>query len=215
HGHLIASQVMVDEESAPLVDEQLLHQRSTNAHAHRADHLAAGGPGIEDAARRAHRQHAAYAGFARQGMHCHLDEVRSESALLRLLARVPEVNAVLTGEWPGIRSRPEVERAVSAAHFSVGKIRRGGIDDQLLSHRLTQLYTGSINTSGRTIAAPLSARAGGYGIGGVTEDHVDLVDRNAEHLRSRLGEDGVTARADVGHVRFDSDAAIALKAHAS
>src|SRR5690606_32034940 len=122
---------------------------------------------------------------------------------------------VLTGEWPGIRSRPEVERAVSAAHFSVGKIRRGGIDDQLLSHRLTQLYTGSINTSGRTIAAPLSARAGGYGIGGVTEDHVDLVDRNAEHLRSRLGEDGVTARADVGHVRFDSDAAIALKAHAS
>jgi hypothetical protein len=48
--HLVAGQVVVDEEAQPLVDDQFLHQRRTDPHRHGADHLAARGLRVEDAA---------------------------------------------------------------------------------------------------------------------------------------------------------------------
>ena len=39
--HLVAGEVVVDEEAEALVDRELLHQRRADAHGHRADHLAA------------------------------------------------------------------------------------------------------------------------------------------------------------------------------
>ena len=60
-GHLVAGQVVVDEEPEPLVDHHLLHQRGANSHGDAADHLTARRLRVEDAASRTHRKDAANA----------------------------------------------------------------------------------------------------------------------------------------------------------
>ena len=62
-GHLVAGQVVIDEEAGPCIDREFLHQRGADAHGHRPDHLAAGGLGIENPAGSADGEHAPYPDF--------------------------------------------------------------------------------------------------------------------------------------------------------
>ena len=57
HRHLVAGEIVVDEEAEPLVDREFLHQGAADAHRHRADDLAARRLRVEDAAGGADRQH--------------------------------------------------------------------------------------------------------------------------------------------------------------
>jgi hypothetical protein len=39
-GHFVAREIVIDEETQPLVDRERFHERPANPHGHRADHLA-------------------------------------------------------------------------------------------------------------------------------------------------------------------------------
>ena len=83
--HLIAGQIMVDEETVALVNREFLHQRCANAHGHSSDHLAAGGFGVGDAPGRTYGEHAAHADFCCCSIDTDLDKMRAESGRLIFL----------------------------------------------------------------------------------------------------------------------------------
>ena len=106
--HLVAGEVVIDEEAATLVDHQLFHQRSTHAHGHGTDYLAARRLRIQDAACRAYREHAPHADFRRRGIDADLDEMRAEGRLLILLVEITIFDAVFGREATlarGVRER--------------------------------------------------------------------------------------------------------------
>ncbi len=96
--HLVAGQVVVDEEAEALVDREFLHQRGADAHRHRADDLAARRLRVQDAARGADREHAPDADLAGRGVDADFDEMRAEGRLLVPLAEVAVLDLVLSDD---------------------------------------------------------------------------------------------------------------------
>ncbi len=78
----------------------------------------------------------------------------------------------------------------------------------------TKLDAGGIDPRRRVIGAKLAAGAGRYGERRVAEPNHNTIKRQPHHLRGRLRDDGVTPRADVGHVRFDGHNALIIETHA-
>ncbi len=63
------------------------------------------------------------------------------------------------------------------------------------------------------LEAPNEPPEPGVGIGAVAQLHLDVLDRQVEHLGRDLGEHRVGAGADVGHVHLDHGVALAFHRH--
>lgn len=103
--HFISRHVVVNEIAQPGIDGELLHQRRTKPHGHRADHLATRGFRVQNAARRADSQHPAHANFAGRHIHAHFDEMPGKGGLLILFIEIAELDAVFGTQRPGIGKR--------------------------------------------------------------------------------------------------------------
>ena len=148
---------MVDEEAGALVDHELFHQRSTHAHGHRADHLAAGRLRIEDTAGGTHGKHAAHADLGGRGIDADFDEVRAEGRLLVLPGEIAVLDFVFGAEAAIGGSPRQRHASIARAHLAVGELRFGGVEAERLRDRLAQLDAGGINAGGGVVAAPLPA----------------------------------------------------------
>ena len=117
--------------------------------------------GIEDAAGRAHREHAAHADLAGGGIDADLDEMRAEGRLLVLLVEVAVFDRVL-GDELAVAGAPR--RAARCGRptrtWPSANTASAGVEAELLRHRLAQLHAGRVDAGGRAVAAPLAARAG-------------------------------------------------------
>src|SRR5207244_9951691 len=96
---------------------------------------------------------------ARCGVDADLDEVRTESRLLIRLVEVAVFDRVLGDEAAVARGLGERHAAIARANLTVREHRVGGVEAELLRHRLAQLDARGIDTGGRVVGAPLSARA--------------------------------------------------------
>ncbi|MNU80222.1 hypothetical protein D3C71_698460 [compost metagenome] len=103
--------------------------------------------------------------------------------------------------------------ALALAHLPIGKARLFLIEAQLAGDGLAQAHAGRVHAGRGTVAAPLPARTGRDGKIRIAEAHDHLVQGHAQHFRRRLRDDGVTARADVRHVRFHGHDAVAVQTH--
>ena len=214
HRDLVAGEVVVDEEADLRVDDQLLRQRAADAHGHRADDLAACLLGVEDASRGAHRQHPAHAGFAACHVHGDLGEMRGECGQLFPFVEVAELDRVLDHDLAIAGRLAQGHATIACADFALAEFRGVRAEPESRRHHLAQLHAGGVDAGGRTVAAPLAARAGGRREVGIAEPHLHLRDVHAHHLGRGLGDDRVAARADVGHVGFDRDPARAIEPRA-
>ena len=112
--HFIAGQVVVDEEPAPLVDRELLHQCGSRAHGHRSDHLAARRHRIQDSAGGTHREHATDPNLAGEAINGSLDEVSAEGRLLVALVEASPFHLVLGDEFAFADGLGKLGRTVAA-----------------------------------------------------------------------------------------------------
>lgn len=140
--HLVGGEVMVDEEAALLVDDELLRKSTANAHCHRSDHLTACGDRIEDAACSTDGEHPPDSSLAGRHIYAHFDEMRAEGGLLMGLGELAELDAVL-GHEPFIAGGfRKGHAAVAGPNFATGEDEVIGIVETELcataSRSLTQ-----------------------------------------------------------------------------
>src|SRR5207248_2583037 len=98
-------------------------------------------------------------GLARGRMDAEFHEMSAERGLLILFVEVAIFHRVLCGQAALTRGFGKGCLAIPCSHFTVRENRLGGIETELLRHRLTQLHTRRVNAGGRAVAAPLSAGA--------------------------------------------------------
>ena len=149
---LVAGEVVIDEEADALVHRELLHQRPADAHRHGADHLAAGGLGIEDAPRRADRQHAPDLRLAGEAVDRRLDEVGAEGGLLVTLRQVAPLHGVFSHQITIPRGAAQRRRSPAAAHPAPGKVGVIGVQLQPFGRQSPQLDASRIDARGRAVA---------------------------------------------------------------
>ena len=208
HRHFVPRQIVVDEEAHPMVHGQFLHQRRPHAHRHCANHLAARRLGVQDAARCAHGQHAPDTRFARVGVDRHFHEVRAERGLLEFLVQVAELHAAFYHQLAVASRLPQQRRpAAVLGHRPVGERRAFRFETQLVQHGRAQLLASRVHAGRGAVRAPLPARTGRHRERRIPQPHHDFRQRHAQHLGGGLRNDGVAARADVGHVGFHDDLA--------
>jgi hypothetical protein len=145
HRHLIARQVVIDEEAMPLVERQFLHQGAADAHRHGADHLATGGLGVQDAPGCTHGEHAPDPDLAGRGVDTNFHEVGAEGGLLVLLVEVAVLDAVFGNQAIGARCLGERHHPLARAHHAVGELRVARGHAELPHHGLAQLHAGRID----------------------------------------------------------------------
>jgi hypothetical protein len=124
HRHLVAGQVVVDEEADALVDHQVFHQRRADAHRHRADHLAARRLRVQDAARPRTRPACAARALAGGASTADFDEVGAEGRLLVFLVQVAVFHRVL-GHQFAARAACAAAALAAGAHHAVRELGRG------------------------------------------------------------------------------------------
>ena len=134
-----------------------------------------------------------------------------EGRLLILFVERAIFDAVLRRQNATTRSLGKRNGAIAGAHLAIGELHVGSVEAQPLRHLLAQLDAGRVQAGGGIIGAPLAARSGRGRKVAVAKDDAHLRQRHAHHFRRGLGEDGIGAGADVGHVSFDGQMAVALQ----
>ena len=157
--HLVAGEIMVDEEAEALVDRELFHQRRAGAHRHRADHLTARRlrvrirPAAQTASMRRMRVSPVAASTPTSTkcapkVDCWYFLSRSPNSM-RSSATMPLSPAA----WASGTLRLPERTWPSAKHCV------GGVEAELLRHGLAQLDAGGIDAGGRAIARPIVRRS--------------------------------------------------------
>ena len=142
----------------------------------RSDHLASRGRRIEDAAGRAHGQHAADPDLAGEAIDAGLDEVSAEGRLLVALVEASPFDLVLGDEFAFADGLGKLGGTVCAPmHLAVRERRLRRVEAEPLRNGFPKLYACRVDARSRTVRAELPSGSGRDGERGIAEPNHDLL----------------------------------------